>query len=408
VPEGEVPPTAPIPAEEAAAVAEARAHEVEHKRALQDQDRKTRGQARKLRIAAWVLAGLALFLHPVLEALGVPVAHPDEAAPADPSLAAAFTLAPLLGPIRLILAAAALSAFVGSSVVKRRAKTLPIERDLETMSVAARTRVALAVLGFVTFVSIRWWSIHGAHIVESTAFWLQVWSIYWEHVATPSERNLWTFGIAAAILAAWGLGLLLHKFVWRAFFPDLTRLDPTHHRGARAELVGRLFKVVRFETMEGATRHRLYYKHGARIFPLFRVDYVDVHTVPEPVVHGVVVIRVGRLVRDRDGHRFRREVAQDRYGGHPLLTDFREAELVEDHNRKTSIVMPGSATNPAVMRRKFETERLINPHIARRQRDARDRPLRFPRPHREGGPRHGEEAIVDRLSEPAPRERDES
>ena len=146
--------------------------------------------------------------------------------------------------------------------------------------------------------------------------------------------------------------------------------------------------------------HRVLYKHGNRLLPIFRFDHFDVEEPPQFVLYGVSQVRCGRLERDPREGGFKRVPNAARHGAAPLETEFREGEVVEDHNRKTSIVMPGSAMNPEVMRHKFREERLINPHVARKSRDAM-RPQKFARPHRLGGTRTGPMAHVDRIDGPA-------
>lgn len=279
---------------------------------------------------------------------------------------------------------------LAASVVtsRKRPTLLPTESDLDRTNAKLRSQVALGSPAAVAFLAMRWWSIHGPPLLTKLHAAYATWDLYWNHVATPEEKGMWGMLIWCAV-AAGGLALwLLHRVLWRAFFPDLVRQDPDQHRGGRPERVGRLFRVKPFRAAGGRVLRRVFYKHGSRLLPLFRFDHFDVEEPPQVVLYGVSEVRCGRLERDPHKGRFTRAPNAARHGAAPLETEFREAEVVEDHNRKTSIVMPGSATNPEVMRQKFREERLMNPHVARKSRDAM-RPMKFARPHREGGARTG-------------------
>jgi hypothetical protein len=341
--------------------------------------------------AAWPLVREGLFLW-VLAPPG---------SPQEPALA-------LPQPALLL---AGLGLFAAAMLLRRRHPApLPAEAELDARNPQERGRVALVVVGLLVYGAIAWWARHGPQLTRGIYEGFHIWGIYWNEVATPSERTMWYTFFLAALLALAGAFWLLHRFVWRAYFPDLVRHDADHHRGARPERIGRLYRVKPFHPMRGdnpnapntdIVRYRVLYKHGGRLLPIFRFDHFDTDAAPKPVVFGVHKVECGRLERD-PRFTFRRVPNPQRYGSAPLVTEFREAEVMEDHNRKTSIVMPGGSMNPAVMRQKFQNERIINPHVARQKRDA-VRPMRFPRPMKMGGPRSAGHAHVDRLDEPAPR-----
>lgn len=314
-------------------------------------------------------------------------------------------LAPNLGILRIELLLVG-GILLAAGAVLRRADPAPVAREenLDSLSVGRRAKLALLIVGALLYVAIRFWSLHGASIMARVGFGLSVWTVYWTQVATPSEKLTWYAIFLGGILFAAFVAWLVHKFAWRAFFPDLVRIDPTHHRGARPERVGRLFRVKPFLAREGEAevmRHRLYYKHGGRTFPIFRFDYVDVTTPPELVVFGVAQLRVGRFVRDPTGHRFRRVISNERYGSHRLLTEFREGEIVEDRTRKTGIVAPGSTANPRVMRHKFETGGIVDStHMDEVELTTEETQTRSPRLRDTGGRRTGSDAHASHIDEP--------
>jgi hypothetical protein len=181
---------------------------------------------------------------------------------------------------------------------------------------------------------------------------------YWS-LATDAEKATWKM-IALTIILLFVLAVFLaHRFVWRAFFPDLKRLDPRRHPGGNSERIGRLYRIRPF--LDGAvTRYRHYYKHGNRWFPLFRFDYVDLDAPARPIMYGVSLIECGRLERDSKGNRFKRAPNAQPFGASPLGTTFRASEVTEDHHRKETIVGSGASTNPEVMRKKARQEPAMN------------------------------------------------
>lgn len=247
---------------------------------------------------------------------------------------------------------------------KRRVLT---RDELDARNPRKRALTSLGTLAGIVTLAASWWAKNGAELVDEAMFRIETIQVYWNLVATPQEKTTWTW-IIIALLLALVLGLILfHRFVWRAIFPDLVRLDPHTHPGGRPERLGRLFRTRRFQDAE-RVRYRHYYKHGHRWFPLFRLDHVDLDTPAKPILHGVSLIQCGRLDRDPTGNRFRRIASSEAYGAAPLETTFREDEVVEDQHRKTSIVGPGPGMNPEVMRRKWAAEPSMTPVLEQRGR----------------------------------------
>lgn len=241
-------------------------------------------------------------------------------------------------------------------LAKRR--ELPTRDQLEAAAnPRRRAAIALGVLAALVTLAATWWSRHGRELIDETIFHLETIHLYWNHVATPSERTAWTWLVIAMLLLTVLAVVLLHRFVWRALFPDLVRLDEHAHPGGHAERIGRLYRVRAFRDGD-VVRYRHSYKHGGRWLPLFRFDFVDLDSAARSTVFGVSMIRCGRLDRDPKGNRFRRIPNADAFGAHALATSFREREVVEDQDRKSSIVMPGPGMNPEVMRKKWQAERL--------------------------------------------------
>lgn len=238
-------------------------------------------------------------------------------------------------------------------------RPLPLRSELERSNPRRRAVIALVVVGALVTLAARWWSRNGSAFLDELLFRVETIQIYWTLVATPTERTTWTWILVAlAVLALLAL-VLLHRFGWRSAFPDLVRLDPHASPAGRPERTGRLYRVRKFQ--DDATErvyYRHYYKHGNRWFPLFRFDYVDLERPAEPIQLGVGLIRCGRLERDPTGRIHRRIPNAEPLGAHALATTFRKKEVVEDQDRKASIVMPGPGMNPEVMRKKWASERL--------------------------------------------------
>lgn len=250
---------------------------------------------------------------------------------------------------------------------KREPRTLPTRSELDKRNPRRAVGVALTAAAALVALAATWWAQNGAAFMDELAFRLETIYVYWTLVATPLDRKVWTLILVALVLTVILSIALLHRFVWRALFPDFARLDPEAHAGGRPERLGRLYRVRKFQddqTERVSFRH--YYKHGDRWFPLFRFDYVDLDAPAEPFLFGVSVARCGRLERDPNAPRFKRVAARDPYGSHVLEDDFRRQEVYEDQRRKTNIVGPGPGTNPDVMRRKWQGEHSIMPNIRRR------------------------------------------
>lgn len=263
-------------------------------------------------------------------------------------------------------------------ILTRQPKPLPTREDLDKRN-PKRVAVIAIVSTLTTLTwSILWWARNGSALLDELAFRAESLYLYWTLVATPLDRKVWLI-IGAALLATIILVLfLVHRFVWRAFFPDLKRLDPRMHRGGRPEPLGRLYRAVPFRDGE-RTRYRLYFKDGGRLFPLFRFDHVDLDAPPEAGLFGETIIRCGRLERDPRASRFKNVAVDQPFPTHPLEDDFRPAEVNEDQKRKVNIVGPGPGTNPDVMRRKWQGEHSIAPPIEKRTL----RPKTPPEPARE-------------------------
>ncbi|MFA5861317.1 MAG: hypothetical protein WDA16_06435 [Candidatus Thermoplasmatota archaeon] len=260
-------------------------------------------------------------------------------------------------------------------------RRLPTRDELDARNPRKRALVALGTLAGLVTLAASWWAKNGAELVDELVFRIDTIRVYWNLVATPEEKSTWTWVLVALLLAVLLGAILFHRFVWRAIFPDLVRLDPHGHPGGRPERVGRLFRTRRYQDGEHV-RYRLYYKHGHRWFPLFRFDHVDLDTSAKPAHHGVSIIHCGRLDRDPAGNRFRRIASTESYGAAPLETTFREEEVVEDQHRKTSIVGPGPGMNPEVMRRKWAAEPSMTPVLEQRGRAL----LAQPQPPQEEAP----------------------
>lgn len=259
------------------------------------------------------------------------------------------------------------------SLPARKSRPLPPRSELDKRQPRRAALLAFVLAGTMLALAAIWWSRNGPALMNDLAFRLETIYLYWTLVASPLDRKVWTF-IALALLAAAILVLaLLHRFVWRAIFPDFARLDPNAHAGGRPERLGRLYRVRKFQDDKTErVWHRHYYKHGDRWFPLFRFDYVDLEEPAEPFLFGMSVARCGRLERDPNAPRFKRVTAAGPYASHALEDEFRRSEVHEDQRRKTNIVGPGPGTNPDVMRRKWQGEHSIMPNI--RRRDVPPRP----------------------------------
>lgn len=259
--------------------------------------------------------------------------------------------------------------------VRLPTRTIPTREKLDAPPNPKRRFAALGILGGVLALAVTWWNANGADIAHELLHQLNTFRVYWS-LATDAEKTTWKL-IAFAILLAIVLAIvLLHRIVWRAFFPDLRRFDARMHRGGTSERVGRLYRIRAFQDGD-KTWYRHYYKHGNRWLPLFRFDHVDLQKPAEHVLHGVALIRCGRLERDADGNRFKHIPNAAPYGAAPLTTRFREDEVQDDQYRKTSIVGPGASMNPEVMRKKWRDEAMINPWPEKRARQAID-PTRGP------------------------------
>lgn len=246
----------------------------------------------------------------------------------------------------------------------------PTRDELDKPPSPNRRFVALAVLGAILGLAIAWWNTNGATIANELLHQLNTFRVYWS-LASDAEKTTWKL-IALTILLALALVILLvHRSVWRAFFPDLRRLDPKSHPAGQSERVGRLYRIRAYHEGD-ATRYRHYYKHGNRWLPLFRFDHVDLDEPARHVLHGVALIRCGRLERDPNGNRFKRIPNAATFDAAPLDTSFRELEVSDDQYRKTSIVGPGASMNPEVMRKKWRDEAMINPWPEKRIRQVLD------------------------------------
>lgn len=260
--------------------------------------------------------------------------------------------------------------------IRRQSRRLPLRSELDASNPKRRAIIALGLFATLMTFAVAWWSRHGRSVIDETVFKLETLRVYWTLVATPAERTAWTWiVIAIALLLVLALKLT-HRFGWRALFPDLYRLDARMHPNGRAERVGRLYRTRKFQ--DDKTERVLYrhsYKHGDRWFPLFRFDHVDLDTPAEHTLHGRATIRCGSLERDPTGNPFRRVPSTTPNLAHPLATTFREKEVVEDQDRKSTIVMPGPGMNPEVMRKKWASERLRTRWAAEMEDDDIDHEL---------------------------------
>lgn len=242
--------------------------------------------------------------------------------------------------------------------MKRRIpKHIPTREQLEAKNPQRAMLILLTTAAMLVGFAAMWWARRGPAFIEETVYQMDTFRLYWTLVATPTDRAVW-ITIATTILAALVLALVLfRRLVWRAFFPDLRRLDARTHAGGASERVGRLYRVRAFLD-GGFVRLRHYYKHGDRWLPLFRFDHVDLDEPAERTQHGVALIRCGTLERDPSGNRYRRIPSSTPNGAAPLASKFRVAEVAQDQERKMNIVGPGASMNPEVMRRKYHTEPL--------------------------------------------------
>lgn len=251
---------------------------------------------------------------------------------------------------------------------KRKPRPLPTRAELDARKPRRTAITAICLAGVLVALATLWWSRNGAQLMDDIAYRIETVYLYWTLVASPLDRRVWAF---IAITLAAGIVfvlVLLHRFVWRAIFPDFARLDPRAHAGGRPERLGRLYRIRKFQDDQTErVWYRHFYKHGDRWFPLFRFDYVDLEAPAEPFLYGVTVARCGRLERDPNAPRFKRITAQGLYASHALEDEFRCHEVHEDQRRKTNIVGPGPGTNPYVMRRKWQGEHSIMPNIRRRE-----------------------------------------
>lgn len=261
-----------------------------------------------------------------------------------------------------------------------KTRPLPLRSQLDE---PRDPRIPLLVLGAFTALVVLaalWWKRHGLDTLHELVFKLETLQVYWTLVATESEKKAWTWILIALALCLILALVLFHRFVWRAIFPDLVRLDERAHPGGRPEPVGRLYRTRKFQDDKTERIHyRLYYKHGHRWFPLFRFDHADLDAPPERPLFGVALVRCGRLERDPRGSRFKRVPSTDTYGAAPLQTTFRESEVLEDQRRKTSIVGPGPGMNPEVMRKKWQAEPSVTPFLEKRGRALLERLRKDPR-----------------------------
>jgi hypothetical protein len=270
----------------------------------------------------------------------------------------------------LLLAISAVLVFVALATLRSiDQENVPPKSELDERDPRARARLALLILALLVAASALWWRRHGNDLMAPVWDKANLAYLYWTLLATPAEKRLWEAGLACALIALLLAGKLAHRLVWRSFFPDFVRIEPDVHRGGRPEPLGRLYSKKRFENPDGTTGVRHYYKHGNRTFPIFRFDYVDLPSAAKPILFGIEAARCGRLERDPEGNRFKRIAANARLGAHAPLDSFRSREVTEDHNRKTSIVVPGATMNPEVMRRKIMNDFLVTPYIADREHE---------------------------------------
>jgi hypothetical protein len=96
----------------------------------------------------------------------------------------------------------------------------------------------LALAGYGTY----WWATNGWTAMTGTMRALETFHLWWTLILSPTEQTLLLWLFLAAAIALCALAWMLHRLAWRAFFPDLLRLDPADHGGGKPELVGRLYK----------------------------------------------------------------------------------------------------------------------------------------------------------------------
>lgn len=252
-------------------------------------------------------------------------------------------------------------------------RELPTRKKLEKPPTRNRFFLALAIAGTLLTAAARWWATNGATLAHEWINDYRAFQLYWS-AASEADKAAWKLIALAFLLGLLLIILLVHRFVWRAFFPDLVRLDAKRHPAGRPERVGRLYRTRAYRDGDH-TRYRLYYKHGGRWFPLFRFDFVDLDEPAKPIMYGVSMIRCGRLERDPTGNRFHRIPNSAPFGAHEPQTSFREREVVEDQDRKASIAMPGPGMNPEVMRRKWASEKLRTRWAAEMEDDDIDKEL---------------------------------
>lgn len=251
---------------------------------------------------------------------------------------------------------------------KRAPRATPTRADLDKRNPKRGALIALVTAAALVALAATWWARNGSAFMSELTFRIETLYVYWNLVATPLDRKVWTMIAIALVLILIVAVFLLHRFVWRAIFPDFMRLDPRAHAGGRPERIGRLYRVREFRDEAERTCYRHYYKHGDRWFPLFRLDYVDLAKPAESLVYGVALARCGRLERDSDGSRFKRIATDGPFASQPLETTFRQEEVTDDQLRKTSIVGPGPGMNPEVMRRKWQSEPSMLPRLEQQSR----------------------------------------
>lgn len=249
-----------------------------------------------------------------------------------------------------------------------RPTPLPLRSELDR-SRRVRPPHVLFILVALIASGAWWWTEHGKLLADELVFQIETIHVYWTLVATEQEKLEWKIILGIAALLVVVLAWLAHRFAWRAFFPDLSRIDPIAHPGGRAERVGRLYRLRKFQDDHTErVYYRHYYKHANRLFPLFRFDRVDLGEPARIQSFGRAVIQCGRLERDSTRDPYERVAVPTSYGSAPIGSSFREHEVRDDQLRKTSIVGPGPGTNPEVMRKKWQSEPSINPFVEQRGR----------------------------------------
>jgi hypothetical protein len=304
------------------------------------------------------------------------------------------------------------------SSARRARRGVPTRAELERDDTKPAAKTGLLVVAVLGAYGTLWWTQNGSALVTAWTRRLNFFLSWWTLVLKPQDRTLILAGAFVLTLGAIFVLWLVRRLYYRSLFPDLLRLDPEDHPGSRPERVGRLYYKRAFVDPDQAaerivagdvatspekkgrvrrarrlrvewpriwrltyprpwiethrvesppprrpTHVRLYYKSTGRIFPLFRMDTLDVPlgSTPRPYALGQVVLRVKRIEREPNGPRFRRRIAggSGAYDAQPLLDSFRHGEVQEDTVRKIGIVLPGSAMNPEVARKKFAQERQI-------------------------------------------------